>query len=64
MSNSSSSSGGGIGFTGALQILFIALKLTHTVKWTWPWVLAPLWISGGLLLIVLIVIGIVLLVRS
>ena len=36
---------GGVGFTGLLTLLFIALKLTHVIDWSWLWVLAPLWIS-------------------
>ena len=40
---SSSSSSGGIGFFGLLGIAFIILKLTHTVDWSWWWVLAPLY---------------------
>ena len=40
---SSSSSSGGIGFFGLLGIVFIILKLTHTVDWSWWWVLAPLY---------------------
>ena len=44
MSNSSSSSSGGIGFTGALAILFIGLKLGGVISWSWLWVLSPLWI--------------------
>jgi hypothetical protein len=40
----------GIGFTGILTVLFIALKLTHYVDWSWWWVLAPSWILPALLL--------------
>jgi hypothetical protein len=40
----SSSSSGGIGFCGMLSILFIGLKLTGYVTWSWWWVLSPLWI--------------------
>ena len=43
-SNASSSSGG-IGFTGLLTVLFIGLKLTHYIDWSWWWVLSPLWIG-------------------
>lgn len=43
--NSSSSSSGGIGFCGLLTILFIALKLTHYIDWSWWWILSPLWIG-------------------
>lgn len=53
MSEKSSSSGGGIGFTGALTILFIGLKLGKVIDWSWWWVLSPLWISIGLALIIL-----------
>lgn len=37
--------GGGIGFTGLLTIAFIVLKLTGYIKWSWIWVLSPIWIS-------------------
>lgn len=52
-SSSSSSSSGGIGFFGALAILFIALKLTGHIDWSWWWVLAPIWmpISAGALFV-------------
>lgn len=36
-------SSGGIGFLGLLGVLFIALKLTGVINWSWVWVLAPLW---------------------
>ena len=29
-------------------VLFLALKLTHQIAWSWLWVTAPLW--GGLVL--------------
>ena len=45
----------GIGFTGLLTIVFIVLKLTKVINWSWLWVLSPLWISLviGLLLIII-----------
>lgn len=50
-------SGGGVGFVGLLTILFVALKLTGVVAWPWLWVLAPLWISFaiGLILIITVI---------
>ena len=42
---SSSSSSGGVGFSGLLTVVFIALKLTGNITWPWIWVLSPLWIS-------------------
>jgi hypothetical protein len=32
----------GIGFLGALTLLFITLKLTGVIGWHWFWVLSPL----------------------
>lgn len=37
------SSSGGIGFFGLLAIVFIALKLTGHIDWSWWWVTAPIW---------------------
>jgi hypothetical protein len=48
-----SGSSGGIGFAGALTIVFITLKLLGKVDWSWWWVLSPLWISVILFLAVL-----------
>jgi hypothetical protein len=42
---SSSSPSGGVGFSGLLTVVFIALKLTGNITWPWVWVLSPLWIS-------------------
>lgn len=54
MDNSSNSSGG-IGFVGLLTILFIGLKLTGYIAWSWWWVLSPLWIAAlGVILILMI----------
>lgn len=53
-SNSSSGGKGGIGFTGALQIAFIVLKLCKVINWSWLWVLVPTWISLILVVIVAI----------
>lgn len=43
MSDSSSTSGGGIGLFGALGIVFVVLKLVGVIAWPWLWVLAPFW---------------------
>lgn len=33
----------GGGFFSALALLFIALKLTGFISWSWLWVTAPIW---------------------
>lgn len=58
MSEKTSTTSGGIGFFGLLTIVFIVLKLTHVISWPWVWVLAPLWGSIALgVLIVAIIVG-------
>lgn len=53
-----------IGFLGLLAILFIALKLTNVIAWSWVWVLSPIWIIPVLVLVVSISGGAWLLSRS
>ena len=45
---------GSNGFCGMLAILFIGLKLTHYIDWSWWWVLCPIWIPVALTLSVLV----------
>ncbi|MFS2091044.1 hypothetical protein [Paenarthrobacter nicotinovorans] len=53
MNNESS---GGIGFVGLLTIVFIVLKLTSVIDWSWWWVLSPLWIGFALWLLIVAVV--------
>ena len=57
MSNESSS---GIGFCGLLTVLFIGLKLTENISWSWWWVLSPILIpvAGFLIVVIIILVGI------
>lgn len=48
----------GIGFVGALQIVFIVLKLCKVISWSWLWVLSPIWINVIVLFILLAILGI------
>ena len=55
MSNkSSSSSSAGPGLATLLTVLFVGLKLTGHITWSWIWVLSPLWIGFSILLLVLL----------
>ena len=56
MKNNNSRSGG-IGFCGLLAVLFIALKLTGYIHWSWLWVLAPIWIPISLLFVLAVIIA-------
>lgn len=59
--SSSSSSSSGVGFFGLLFIVFLVLKLTGIIKWSWWWVTAPLW--GGFLLVGIILVIIFLITK-
>lgn len=50
----SNTSGGGIGFVGLLTIVFITLKLTGVIAWSWWLVFLPMIISFSLWLIIIL----------
>lgn len=54
MKQTNSSSSSGIGFFGLLTILFIGLKLTGYIEWSWLWVLSPLWIPIAILIAIFV----------
>lgn len=52
------SSSKGVGFCSILAIVFIVLKLTHYIDWSWIWVLSPIWIPIAFVILVFAIIGI------
>jgi|LakMenE18May11ns_1017448.scaffolds.fasta_scaffold9959282_27 hypothetical protein len=48
-------------FPSLLAVLFIGLKLTNHIQWSWLWVLSPIWI-GLLLALLSFCLGVALLV--
>ena len=50
MANENTSSGIGIGMV--LFIVFLVLKLTGTIDWSWWWVTSPLWIPIALAILI------------
>lgn len=52
-------SGGGIGFLGLLTLIFITLKLTKVINWSWLWILSPLWIPVLSVLIISLIVFII-----
>lgn len=56
--NSNGTTGGGLGLSGVLLVVFIVLKLCKVITWSWVWVLSPLWISliiWGIILLIIII---------
>ena len=45
-----SSQSNGLGLGTVLYLIFMTLKLTKTIDWSWWWVTAPLWIPIVLIL--------------
>lgn len=53
--NTTTVSGSGFGLGGAVFIVFLTLKLTDYIDWSWWWVTAPLWIPWAIWLVILVV---------
>jgi len=50
---------GGIGPVGLLGVVFVTLKLTHYIDWSWWWVTAPFWGGIAIVLAIMFVIFII-----
>jgi hypothetical protein len=55
---------GGIGFAGLLTIVFIVLKLTKVITWSWWWVTCPLWLPWAIAIVVAVIFFIYLLIKE
>jgi hypothetical protein len=49
----------GISLGTVLFIVFLILKLTGTITWSWWWVTAPLWIPAAIVVAFLIISGLI-----
>lgn len=47
----------GLSLPTLLFLVFLALKLTHVIDWSWWWVTSPLWIGFALALVLLLLGG-------
>lgn len=50
--NKENNSSGGNSFVVLLTLLFIGLKLTGYIDWSWWWVLSPFWIEFLIIIVV------------
>ena len=48
---------GSFPFLSILCLIFITLKLTGYIAWSWLWVLAPIWIPISIILVVFVIVG-------
>jgi hypothetical protein len=56
MSNNNNNTQGGIGFGMIIFLIFMTLKLTGDITWSWWYVTLPLW---GPLLVVIVILAVV-----
>jgi hypothetical protein len=52
------------GFSGLLFLVFLVLKLTDVIDWSWWWVTAPLWVPLAVVAVILAFIGVIMLVAK
>ena len=62
--SNNTSKAGGVGFLSLLALVFITLKLTGFISWSWLWVLAPIWIPAAIVIGILLIALVVLLVKE
>ena len=48
-----------VGFLDVLTLIFITLKLTNVITWSWWWVLSPIWIPVSIFVLIAFVIYII-----
>lgn len=50
----------GIGLDVILFVVFLILKLTGDIDWSWWWVTSPLWIPVAIVLVFLVIVALIL----
>lgn len=45
----------GVGLGGILFVVFLVLKLTRVIAWSWWWVAAPLWMPAAVFAVLFII---------
>jgi hypothetical protein len=56
MSDKSAQAQGGLNLATALFLVFLTLKLTNQIDWSWWWVTSPLWMPVALLVLVAVLV--------
>lgn len=47
---------GGTSFLNLLFLVFLVLKLTNVITWSWWWVTAPLWIPVAIVVVCMVIV--------
>lgn len=59
MSNENNSTSGGVSAASLLGILFVALKLTGFIDWSWWYVTMPFWAPLCIILVIVLIVAVV-----
>jgi len=59
MNKNNQNTSSGVTFASLLFLLFLALKLTHVINWSWWWITAPIWGPFVIVAVVLIIIAVI-----
>ena len=62
--NLNSTNTNGVSFLEILTLLFIGLKLTGYITWSWVWVLSPLWIPISIALVFISVLSLLVILNK
>jgi len=49
----------GVSLATVLVAIFVVLKLTHVIDWSWWWVFSPWWIGLAIFIAIIAIIGLV-----
>lgn len=49
----------GITFPMLLFLVFLVLKLTNVITWSWWWITAPLWVPSAIVISILFIVVII-----
>jgi hypothetical protein len=53
-----------LGLNGLIVIVLTILKLCKIINWSWWWILCPIWVSAGIVLVVFVIILLIMLVQA
>lgn len=59
MSNNTQAGSSGIGLGGLLTVLFVGLKLTGHIDWSWWWVFSLIWLPLVIILGLTLMVGLI-----
>lgn len=63
MNEKNSKTNTGFGIVSILTIVFIVLKVTNVINWSWIWVFSPIWIELIIMALMFVIIFLILSIK-